>query len=534
MKTERYLLCVLSVIMAWRVLPQSVPSAYANETPVAAPIALVGDHQETRGDEEPDKSCASKPKDRAESVSAILSHLGLGEGATVADIGAGSGNDTWVFAKIVGEAGTVFAQEIVEGNVKTLERQAREKRLIQVRAMLGCSDDPCLPSGSTDLAFLHHVYHHFAKPRQMLRGIWRALKPRGYLVVVDQRRGTLQDWAPREQREQKHFWIAETTVVREAREEGFAFTGCAEDCWHTDKDFVLVFQRPAGSENPDGDPDRFEPLSVRNCSPMFLPLSRPYDRPVFVALGEGRKLIAPILRHSSGKGLEIVLEEWATQKDERPPLAAGLTLPSVLTDNGVPELGPEPVDVVFFLDSYHLLFHGRTLLAKIHESLMPTGCVYILDRQADRPLSRRQASHFRMIEPQTVEREMSEAGFHLWFRGPRAASDRFLLVFGKTRSEDMSPENDPFLGGPEIPQKPGRWLKSNYWRLRHLKADDGSVLHIKSAGPNVSIEKVSSPGPEKETWRIVDGNLMLHFEKKDNVYLLTQGRCVEGNCRSGD
>jgi hypothetical protein len=45
-----------------------------------------------------------------------------------------------------------------------------------------------------------------------------------------------------------------------------------------------------------------------------------------------------------------------------------------------------------------------------------------------------------MIEPETVEREMAEAGFHLWFRGPRPARDRFLLVFGKVPAEDILTE----------------------------------------------------------------------------------------------
>ena len=105
--------------------------------------------------------------------------------------------------------------------------------------------------------------------------------------------------------------------------------------------------------------------------------------------------------------------------------------PSVLTHNGDPNLGDASIDVVFFLDSYHLLFHGKILLSKIHENLAPDGRVYVLDRKANTPLSRRETSHRRKIPPETVEQEMTEAGFSLWFRGPRLARDRFLLVFGK-------------------------------------------------------------------------------------------------------
>ena len=70
------------------------------------------------------------------------------------------------------------------------------------------------------------------------------MRPGGYLVIVDQRRGTLRDWVPRYEREKRHYWIAETTVVREAREEGFIFTEYAEEFWHEEDPFVLVFQRP--------------------------------------------------------------------------------------------------------------------------------------------------------------------------------------------------------------------------------------------------------------------------------------------------
>ena len=383
-----------------------------------------------------DQTKSAKPNNRAESVRAVLSHLGVGKGSAVADIGAGRGTDTWVFAEIVGETGTVFAEEIGEGTVKSLKKEAEKKGLSQVRAVLGSDDDPSLSPGSADLAFVHHVYHHFAKPREMLRGIWRTLKPGGYLVVVDKQRGTLRDWVPRNVRAKKHYWIAETTVSREAREEGFAFVACAEERWHTKDDFVLVFKRPRELKSPGCDPDPFLSFSAEKTAPMFLPRGRPCQRPVFIALGEARKLIPPILKKSSGEGLEIVLEEWATQKEERPPLPANVSFPSVLTAGGDPPLGPAPIDVVFFLDSYHLLFHGKTLLSRLHEKLSPTGCIYVLDREAENPLSRREASHRRMIPPEMVEREMAEAGFFLWSREPQPAPDRFLLVFGKTRSRE--------------------------------------------------------------------------------------------------
>ena len=525
--------CLVAVVFAfaiWQMTSQLAASVSTDEKTKARPIPALGciDNSTKDVSAERNNLGSAKPKNRAESVRAIVSHLGLGEGSVVADIGAGGGQDTWVFASIVGEKGTVFAEEIVESKVKSLKTETKKRGLSQVRAVLGRTDDPCLPANSVDLAFLHYVYHHLAKPREMLRGIWRGLRPGGHLVVVDRRRGTLRDWAPRHLREKKHFWTAETTVVREARQEGFAFLACAEQCWHTKDEFVLIFRRPKKLESRGGDPDPFLPIRVDKCSQLFLPLASPYRRPVFVALGEARNLIAPILENSSGEGLDIVLEEWATQKEERPPLPPNISLPSVLTESGNPHLKDERIDVVFFLDSYHLLFHGKTLLAKIYEKLSPAGCVYVLDRKADKPLSRREASHRRKIQPKAVRQEMSEAGFFLWFRGPRPARDRFLLVFGKVRREKIPPEDDPFVGGPVIPEPPGRWLKSNSWRLRGLKAADGRFVRLRLPGGQGSVEKIPSGSPGKETWEIPKEKVVLYFEKKDDKYLLTNYRSSDG------
>lgn len=144
------------------------------------------------------KAAAEKAKKRAEAISRLAARLGLGKGGVVADIGAGNGPDTWVFAEIVGPTGKVYAEEITEKPAKSLQGAAEKRELPQVRAVQGRDDDPALPRDAVDLAYMRFVYHHMSKPREMLHGIRRALKPAGYFVVVDQHRGTLRDWVPRE------------------------------------------------------------------------------------------------------------------------------------------------------------------------------------------------------------------------------------------------------------------------------------------------------------------------------------------------
>jgi len=206
---------------------------------------------------------------------------------------------------------------------------------------------------------------------------------------------------------------------------------CAEDCWPHEDQFVLVFQRPRGPTEPGHDPDPFLPLDLGQLERTLLPGDQPYRRPVFIALGQARQVIAPIMQHAAGPGVEVVLEEWATQKEERPPAVPGVSLASTLTENGDPHLTGDPVDGVFFLDAYHLLFHQQTLLSKLREHLTPNGRVYVMDRRADKAWSRRESSHRRKIAPAVVKAEMERAGFDLAFEGPAPAADRFLLVFGK-------------------------------------------------------------------------------------------------------
>jgi predicted methyltransferase len=419
--------CTASVIGAGLVLLLTLawPCGVLQAAPASPPAKMATDRPRNAEEQ------ARRAQQRTAGIAKLATRVQVGLGSVVADIGAGGGQDTWRWAAIVGSRGTVYAEEVTEKQVAALKTEAEKRKLAQVRPVLGRDDEPALPPNTVDLAYLRLVYHHLSQPRPMLRGIWRSLKPGGYLIVIDRHRGTLRDWVPREQRTAKHFWIAETTVVREAREEGFRFVACAEDCCELPEPFVLIFQRPQEPLQPGHDPDPFLPLAVERVTASLLPPAARFQHPVFIALGQARQLIAPLLKRSAGPGLEIVLEEWATEKQERPALPAGVSLPSVLTQDGDPQLDRRPIDAVFFLDSYHLLFHGPTLLRKLREQLTADGRVFVMDREAGHPQSRREASHRRRIDPTTVKREMAAAGFALRFEAPRPAADRFLLVFGK-------------------------------------------------------------------------------------------------------
>ena len=113
--------------------------------------------------------------------------LRIRKGATVADIGAGSGYITIRMAKIIGPIGKVYASDIQQGMLELLQQNVSKAKLDNVIPVLGALDDPKLPADSLDLAIMVDVYHEFSEPQKMLQRIREALKADGRLVLLEYR-----------------------------------------------------------------------------------------------------------------------------------------------------------------------------------------------------------------------------------------------------------------------------------------------------------------------------------------------------------
>jgi ubiquinone/menaquinone biosynthesis C-methylase UbiE/mono/diheme cytochrome c family protein len=120
-----------------------------------------------------------------EKTDELVTALEIPEGATVADIGAGTGYFTWRLAKRVGPKGKVVAVDIQQSMLELAGQTVTQHGLVNVDYVRGTGKDPRLAPRSVDLVFIAHSYHEFADPETMMEAIRRSLKPGGRLVIVE-------------------------------------------------------------------------------------------------------------------------------------------------------------------------------------------------------------------------------------------------------------------------------------------------------------------------------------------------------------
>ncbi len=174
-------------------------------------------------------------RDQEEDPDRAIDALKLQKGATVADIGAGSGYMTEKLSKKVGPMGRVYATDIQQGMIDLLNKRIAKRKLANVTPILGTQDDPRLPLEALDLVLMVDVYHELSQPQLMLRHIRASLKPGARLVLLEYRK---EDPAIPIRPEHK-MSVAEAKLEVEA--EGFRLTATNEDL---PRQHILIFSRP--------------------------------------------------------------------------------------------------------------------------------------------------------------------------------------------------------------------------------------------------------------------------------------------------
>ena len=115
----------------------------------------------------------------------VVKKLELKPGGTVADIGAGTGYFTRLFAVAVGPEGKAIGLDIEPSMVEYMKEDAKKQGLTNYEARVVKPDDAGLPLKSVDVVFICNTYHHIEDRINYLKRLSKALKPNGRIVIVD-------------------------------------------------------------------------------------------------------------------------------------------------------------------------------------------------------------------------------------------------------------------------------------------------------------------------------------------------------------
>ena len=147
----------------------------------------------------------------------VVSALSLSKSDVVADIGAGTGLYTLMFAEAVGDQGRVFAEDIEPLFLDLINRRAEDAGFENITAVLGRETDVTLPENSIDVVFIADTYHYFDDREVVMKSVLKALKPDGSLVIVDY---DLKTGEPRPE-DMSHVRFGRAGVISEIEYVGF-------------------------------------------------------------------------------------------------------------------------------------------------------------------------------------------------------------------------------------------------------------------------------------------------------------------------
>jgi ubiquinone/menaquinone biosynthesis C-methylase UbiE len=179
-----------------------------------------------------DREARQKPRD-------IVDAMGLKRGDAVADVGTGVGFMLPYFSHVVGDTGTVYAEDIQTDFLDQAKTKVQLQHLTNVKFLLGTDHDPKLPADTLAGALVLDVYHHFDYPEEMLGHIRDSLLSDGKLVIVEffKRRGAMGGT----DRALEHIRLDQDDLIKEVEANGFRLVSKRDLV--PNSQYIAIFQK---------------------------------------------------------------------------------------------------------------------------------------------------------------------------------------------------------------------------------------------------------------------------------------------------
>jgi FkbM family methyltransferase len=177
----------------------------------------------------------------------LLKMAGVSEGDKVADIGCHEGYLSIHLAKKVLDQGKVYAVDVRQDRLETLQRNAKKRNLTNITTVLGDYDDPKLPSNQLNVVFIMDTYHEMDSHEKILQHVKSSLKPGGKLMLLEKLKKRVRNKS-REEQVSAHS-LGANYVRKELQQAGFTIISEIKDHgkWEREDDkqmWVLLAQKP--------------------------------------------------------------------------------------------------------------------------------------------------------------------------------------------------------------------------------------------------------------------------------------------------
>jgi ubiquinone/menaquinone biosynthesis C-methylase UbiE len=175
----------------------------------------------------------------------VLAAAKIPVGARIADIGAGTGLYSLMFANAVGPKGIVYAVDIEPRFLRLIAQRAGDLDAGNVVAVLGRDKDITLPPNSVDVVFIADTYHYFVDRKAIMASVRDALTDGGRLIILDY---TL-DETHKDDPARAHVRFGKAGLVNEVSSFGFRLV--EEPKVEGLKDiYMVVFEKTDPTANP--------------------------------------------------------------------------------------------------------------------------------------------------------------------------------------------------------------------------------------------------------------------------------------------
>ncbi len=143
----------------------------------------------------------------------IMDSIGVYQGMTIGEIGAGHGYFTFRLSERVGPDGKIYANDVQENVLEDIREKCLEQNIQNITTILGTTSDPQYADSSLDMSVMMIAFHDFEKPVEMLVNLKKSLRTGAKVYIIER---DPDKWKTGHD----HFWT-EDKVVSTIEEAGY-------------------------------------------------------------------------------------------------------------------------------------------------------------------------------------------------------------------------------------------------------------------------------------------------------------------------